>query len=171
VKGVAGLLNDLVASGVITDYALFGAAAQIRYTEAVVTMDADVLVGVSNPNVLDVLRPIYDFCASRGYRPEGEAVTVGEWPVQFIVTYNRLTEEALAKAETGDIEGIPMRVVGADYLAAIAIDTGRPKDFARVLALLECGATNTARIEEITGRHGLKEKWTRFRRRFLDAQG
>lgn len=29
-------------AGIIEDYALFGAAAQMRYTEAVATLDADV---------------------------------------------------------------------------------------------------------------------------------
>ena len=43
-KEVAKLLEDLKASGVIRDYALFGAVAQMRYTEPVATLDADVLV-------------------------------------------------------------------------------------------------------------------------------
>jgi hypothetical protein len=37
---VARLLLDMVSAGVITDYAVFGAVAQMRYTEAVSTMDA-----------------------------------------------------------------------------------------------------------------------------------
>ena len=32
-KKLAQLLNEMVDAGVITDYALFGALAQIRYTE------------------------------------------------------------------------------------------------------------------------------------------
>lgn len=34
-KQVAQLLNDMVADGVIDGYAVFGAVAQMRYTEAV----------------------------------------------------------------------------------------------------------------------------------------
>jgi hypothetical protein len=67
-------------AGVIADYALFGAAAQMRYTEAVATLDADVLVAVPSPDRLDVLSPIYEYCRTRGYAPEGEAVRVGAWP-------------------------------------------------------------------------------------------
>jgi hypothetical protein len=37
----AQLLNDMLAAGVIKNYALFGAMAQMRYTEAVATLDAD----------------------------------------------------------------------------------------------------------------------------------
>ena len=41
---VTRLLHDMVEAGIITDYAVFGAVAQMRYTEAVVTLDADILV-------------------------------------------------------------------------------------------------------------------------------
>ena len=43
---VARLLNGMVESGIIEDYAVFGAVAQMRYTEAVVTLDADILVAM-----------------------------------------------------------------------------------------------------------------------------
>jgi hypothetical protein len=39
---VARLLNEMVRAGVIVDYAVFGAVAQMRYTEAVTTLDADI---------------------------------------------------------------------------------------------------------------------------------
>ena len=73
-KEVAQLLNEMRSAGVITDYALFGAAAQIRYTEPVATLDADVLVAVPSPERLDILLPIYTFCSQKGYHPEGEAI-------------------------------------------------------------------------------------------------
>ncbi len=75
---VARLLNELVAVGVIERYALFGAVAQMRYTEAVATLDVDVLVSVPGGGGL-------------GYLPEGEAIRVGDWPVQFIPAFNELT--------------------------------------------------------------------------------
>jgi len=42
--GVARLTNEMLQTGVLKDYALFGAVAQMRYTQAVATLDADVLV-------------------------------------------------------------------------------------------------------------------------------
>ena len=72
-KEMARLLNDMRAEGVIADYALFGAAAQMRYTEPVATLDADVLVAIPSGERLDVLGPICEFCSRKGYRPEGEA--------------------------------------------------------------------------------------------------
>lgn len=169
VRDVAELLNDMREAGVILDYALFGAAAQMRYTEAVATLDADVLVVVPSPDRLDVLDPLYAYCRSRGHEPEGDAVRVGAWPVQFVPVFNDLTREAVQAAETADFEGVPFRVVGADHLAAIALSAGRAKDMARVLALLESGAVSAEGVGDLASRHGLREAWTRFRSRFLDG--
>lgn len=165
-KDVAELLNRLLAEGVITDYAVFGAVAQMRYTEAVVTMDADILVAVPDPKAIDLLRPIYAFCGARGYQPEGDAIRVGDWPVQFIPAFSPLSEAAMRHAEIAEIEGVPLRVVRADYLAVIALSVGRAKDLARILALLEAGAVTPAAIERLAEEHGLSDKWRQFRRRF-----
>jgi hypothetical protein len=165
---VAELLNAMRSAGVIINYALFGAAAQMRYTEAVATLDADVLVAVPSPESLDSLALIYGFCRNRGYAPEGEAIRVGAWPVQFIPTFNDLTQEALEQAETVDFEGIPLRVIRADHLAVIALSVGRAKDFARILALLESNAVTPEEIAALAQRHDLSEAYKRFEKRFFD---
>lgn len=166
VKAVAQLLNALQSSGLVQGYALFGAMAQMRYTEPVATLHADVLVAVSQPDRLDVLGDIYAFCSARGYLPEGEAVRVGAWPVQFVPVFSPLTREAMELAETADFEGVPLRVVGAAHLAVIALSVGRAKDFARVLALLESGSVTRPEIEQLAARHGLAAAWERFEGRF-----
>ena len=163
---VARLLNDMVQAGVIMNYAVFGAVAQMRYTEAVTTLDADILVAVPRPDALDALAPIYAFCRARGYRPEGEAVRVGDWPVQFIPAFNPLTEAAMRNAEIGEVDGVALRVVRADYLAVIALSVGRAKDFARVLALREAEAVTNDQIAELAGQHGLAPAWHTFLERF-----
>lgn len=165
-RRVAELLNEMVQAGVIRDYAVFGAVAQMRYTEAVATFDADVLVAVPDPEGLDLVSPLYAFCRERGYIPEGEAIRVGDWPVQFIPVFSPLTEAAIRQAETADIEGVPLRVVRADYLACIALSVGRAKDFARVLALRETGAVTDDGLSELAGQHGLAAEWRSFRARF-----
>ncbi len=45
-KDVANFLNEMLADGIVSNYAILGAVAQMRYTEAVVTMDLDVLVAL-----------------------------------------------------------------------------------------------------------------------------
>ena len=167
-KEIAELLNLMRASGVIKDYALFGAIAQMRYTEAVATLDFDVLIAVPAPERLDVLRPIYDFCRKSGYAPKGEAIQVGAWPVQFIPIHGALLKDALEKAEAADFEGASFRVVKADYLAVIALSVGRKKDFARILALLDTKHVTREKIGKLAEKYGFNEAWQRFQQRFLN---
>ena len=168
-EGVARLLNAMVADGVISGYAVFGAVAQMRYTEAVATLDADILVAVPDSDRLDILTPIHEYCAAHGYAPEGKAVRVGAWPVRFIPVFDALTQAALEQAETGEVDGTPLRVVTADYLAVIALGAGCAKDFARILALLESESIRAEDIERLSARHGLSVQWDDFKRRFADA--
>ncbi len=163
------MLNAVRDSGVLADYALFGAVAQMRYTEPVATLYAEVLVGIPSAEQLDPLAGIYQFCADRGYEPEGEAVRVGAWPVQFIPVVNPLTQEALQQAETADFEGVPFRVVRAAFLAVNALSVGRAKDRTRILALLESGSVSRDEVACLAKRHGLADAWQRFEARFLNG--
>jgi hypothetical protein len=167
-RELAQLLNAMRHEGVVSNYALFGAIAQMRYTEPIATLDADVLVLLPESDRLDVLQPIYEFCKSRGYDAEGEAIRVGEWPAQFIPAFNSLTREAVEMAETVDFEGVPFRVVRAVHLALIALSVGRAKDFARILSLMESDAVGRQELGDVASRHGLEREWIRFKRRFLD---
>jgi len=136
-------------AGIILDYALFGATAQMRYTEPVATFDAAVLVALADPTRLDVLSDIYTFCAAEGYQADGEAITVGAWPTQFIPAFSPLTEEAMAQAVTADYEGTTIR--------------GRAKDLTRVLSLLESGSVTRESIRALAERHGRSEAWQKSR--------
>lgn len=167
-REVAELLEGMKAAGVIRDYAVFGAIAQMRYTEPVATLDAGILVMPIQESGLEALSPIYRYCEARGYLPQGEALRVGDWPVQFIPVFSPLTEEAVRQAETGEIEGVPLRVVSAVHLAAIALSVGRPKDHLRILSMLDAGSVRAERIDALAARHGLSDRWSGFKRRYLD---
>jgi hypothetical protein len=167
-RELAQLLGEMQAAGVIESYALFGAIAQMRYTEPVATLDADVLVAIPGPERIDSLGGLYRFCAGKGYLPEGESIRVGAWPVQFIPVFSPLTREAMELAETADFEGLPLRVARADHLAVIALSVGRAKDYARILALIESGSVSREDVERLAAGHGLTPAWHRFERRFLD---
>lgn len=165
-RELAELLNEMVDKGVIKNYAIFGAMAQIRYAEPVATLDIDVLVGVSEAERIDILKGIYSYCEKKGYRTEGVAIRVGTWPVQFVPIFSELTRDAMEQAETADFENVPLRVVGAKYLAVIALSVGRAKDFARILALHEAGAVTWHEISTIANQYGLSHEWKRFKQRF-----
>ena len=166
-RELAQLLNEMREAGVIKNYALFGAVAQMRYTEPVATLDAEVLIAVPSPDRLDVLADAYSFCRKRGFQPDGESIRVGTWPVQFVPAFNPLTVEAMEEADSADFEGVPFRVVRAEHLAIIALSTGRAKDFTRILALLEVGSVTRERLGVLADRHGLIEAWNHFTSRFL----
>jgi len=91
---------------------------------------------------------------------------IAGWPVQFLAPPGALGEEAVQQAEKVDAGGMPVHIVGAEYLTAIALATGRAKDKARVLMFLEYPAFNRAKFEEIVERHGLGLTWRKFVQEF-----
>lgn len=70
-------------------------------------------------------------------------------------------------ASTVDVEGVPARVFTAEHLAAIALQTGRAKDKARLLQFIEEGAIGAEHFHEIVKRHDLVEAWATSERQFL----
>ena len=53
---------------------------------------------------------------------------------------------------------------------AIALDTGRPKDQARLLTFVEAAVADPGRLDDILSRHGLGAAWSRFRSRFVEPK-
>lgn len=138
--------------------------------EPVATLDIDVFVafreGVAQPPTS--LPPIYSHLTSHGYKVDGEYIMVEGWPVQFLPPFNALVAEALARAAETEVEGVKVRVMTAEHLTAIALQTGRAKNLARVFLLIESGLLDTANLEDILQRHGLHDKWLRFSDKFKD---
>jgi predicted nucleotidyltransferase len=162
------VLNQMQGDGVIGEYAIGGAIAAFFYLEPAATFDVDVFIPLEPiTGELISLTPIYEYLRARGYHEKDETVTIEEWDVQFIPAYNSLLQEALRAASTIDLDGIATRILSAEHLMAIALQTGRSKDFARLLQFLESGVADRARFDEILQRHGLGEKWRAFRERFL----
>ena len=65
------------------------------------------------------------------------------------------------------MDGTSARVFTAEHLAAMALQTGRAKDKARLLQFVEAGALDSARFESILARHELVDRWQQFERHFL----
>jgi len=64
---------------------------------------------------------------------------------------------------------VPVRVLSAEHLAAIALETGRPKDHARLVQFVDSGILDEQRLAAILGRHGLLERWREFHQRSFGA--
>lgn len=169
IRDVIIAINQMEADGVIDRYAIGGAVAATFYLEPVATLDVDVFVAFrSEPGqLLADPKPIFDYLLARGWPMRGEYVMIAGWPVQFLPPTGPLVEEALAEALEMDVEGVSARVFTAELLAAIALQTGRAKDKARLLQFIEEGALDAARFQAIVRRHDLVEAWAKFERQFL----
>ena len=86
---------------------------------------------------------MFRYLTERRARIEGEYLIIAEWPVQFPPPTGPLVEEALEAAVEVEVEEISTRVFTAEHLAAIALQTGPPKDKARLLQFIESGALSS----------------------------
>lgn len=170
IQEVIEVVNQMQINGVVESYAIGGAVGATFYIEAVSTLDVDVFVTLKVPSdsLLLSLRPIFEYLTARGGKIEGEYVVFSGWPIQFLPPINDLVEEALREAVTMDVDGIPARVFSAEHLAAIALQTGRGKDKARLNLFIEAKALNLARFERLVEQHGLSPLWEKFKTQFLE---
>jgi len=97
-----------------------------------------------------------------------EAINVCGWPVQFLPAESPLLQEAVEQAREIDFEGVPARVMTAEHLMVIALQTGRGKDFARLVSFTEAKVADAGRLHEILQRHGLTTAWQHFEQRYLN---
>jgi hypothetical protein len=169
IQDVIGMLNQMERDGVIERYAIGGAVGATFYLEPVSTLDVDVFVAFKPrpESMIASPAPIFDYLKRFGCKMEGEYIVISGWPVQFLPASGPLLEDALENAIEIDVESVPARVLTAEYLAAVALQTGRAKDKARVLQFVEARALDRAIFEELLERHQLTEKWRSFQRQFL----
>lgn len=169
IKKVLAELNRMQADGVIGSYAIGGAVGATFYLEPSATLDIDVFVGFKSASGsrLISLQPIYDYLTGRGHAVLGEHIEIADWPVQFLPPTGPLVEEALAEARSADVDGVPTRVFSAEHLVAIALETGRGKDMARILQFLDAGVVDVDSLDAILARHGLAARWASFAKKFL----
>jgi hypothetical protein len=169
IEEVFRTINRMKADHGIERYAVGGAVAATFYLEPVSTLDVDIFIELHTApgSLLVSLDPIFSYPRERGFKREGEHVVISGWPVQFVPPTSPLTEEALHQATEVDVEGSAVFIFTAEHLAAIALQTGRAKDKARLLQFLEFRALEMTQFEKIIERHQLVEKWQQFQRQFL----
>lgn len=166
-KETLKVINRMVKDGIIEAYAIGGAVAAIYYLEPFDTSDLDIFVGVTAAeNDLMILAPLYDYLTKRGYEAQGEFIYLEGLPVQFLPVFNPLTEEALEQAQTIKFARVATRLMRAEHLVAIMLQTGRPKDYLRINMFLEQGTLDMEMLGDILQRHRLLEKWRANESRF-----
>ena len=146
--------NELVAKGLIENWALGGALAGVYYTEPVATYDADLFFIPADKSVAAGIPGIYAHLQAQGWSVEGEHLNVQGFPVQLLGAHG-LTEEAVLTAAGIEFEGVPGRVFLAEYIIAIAASVGRAKDRARIEQMLGQSKIDHERLNAVLKRHNL----------------
>lgn len=147
--------NELVAAGLIEDYALGGALATIYYVEPFTTYDADIIFVAPEKGLTAGIPAIYSHLQERGWRVEREHLLIHGFPVQFLGAAG-LTEEAVREARAIEYEGVPAKVLRPEHIVAIAASVGRHKDWARIEQLLEQAEIDRTLLDDILKRYNLK---------------
>jgi hypothetical protein len=113
------VLNQLVAEGVIADYAIGGGMATLFYTEPFLTEDVDVFVVLPDMQRLDLFDNLFRRLQELGYQSEGMYVAVGGTALQFLVPPSDLESEALETARRLKYGTESVKVFRPEYLMAI----------------------------------------------------
>ena len=167
---VIQVINRMKADGVVENYAIGGGIAGIYYLEPYQTDDIDIFIPVASAAVgeagLISLEPIYEYLKGLGYLPSKEGEIIEDWLVQFIPTFEQLQEEAIARSRRVNYGETETNIFTAEYLAAELLRSGRRKDHARVIALIEGNRVDMKALRDIISRHGLTEKWKKFAKQF-----
>lgn len=159
------VLNEMEKDGLLERYAIGGAMAVLFYSEPILTYDLDVFVFLpSSQKAIVTLDPIYSYLKKKGYKTDKEHILIEGVPVQLIPAYNALVEEAVHEAKTVHYGKIRTRVIPLEYLMAILLQTGRPKDKERLAQMIGKVKTDSGCLSRILKRHGLMEKWKVWRR-------
>lgn len=133
--GALKSLNSLKEDGIIKDYAIAGGYAVSYYLEPSVTYDLDILALIESDNDL---HEIYTYFGEKGNRIENVYVIIDGLAVQFFPSYiSPLFQASIEDAHKIKIEGVPSKIVRAEYLIALLLNSFRPKDKMRISELLE----------------------------------
>ena|SRR5256885_6594127 len=159
------VINQMVADGVIDNYAVAGAIGAMFYVEAFSTKDLDVFVLTSNDQLVLKI-PGLDYLKARGYTEWlNEGIVIEGWPVQFMPVANALEREAYENAQEKTLDGVRVRVVLPEHLVAIMLKVGRLKDIARVEMFLSQRAVDVEALRDILARHELLDKFAEYQKR------
>jgi len=153
------VINGMKGDGVVEDYAIAGAMALVFWIEPIPTFDLDFLVFLPGDEATIVsLEPIYRWTAERGYRTQAEHVMIEGVPLRFLPAHNALADEAIERAATLEYEGVPVRVVRPEYLAALYLEPGARtlKRRERAAALRESPTIDLAVLEGLLKRFDLE---------------
>lgn len=160
---IFNVINEMKDNGIIEDYALGGAFAAVIYSETFSTNDMDFFINFKSSGLIS-LSGIFSYLKNAGYDTYGEdgSILIEDFPVQFLSTGNNLEIDAVENAGSITFDGIVGKIITPEYLVAIALNIGRPKDRNRIVQMLELNKVNLVALCEVFNKHGLINKWINF---------
>jgi hypothetical protein len=161
---VIRFLLSLEKEGLVKGYALAGAFALYFYMEPVQTSDVDFFIYYTEKtgSFID-MRPLYNSARAKGYSEENEHIIIGGIAVQLLTVSNDLEKEAVEEAVEKDYGEMKVRVPPLEYLMAIMVSVGRPKDRERIAKIIEDDIKfDRETLYRILEKHNLKEKWEKI---------
>lgn len=160
---VIKIIEELKQKRLIGEFAIAGGIATIFYVEPILTYDLDIFfIMPEGSKGIITLSPIYDYLKKRGYSADKEHIVIEGLPVQFIPVYNELVKEAVENAKAVKYKNAKTKVIRAEHLIAIMIQTSRPKDKERIIKLIDEAKIDKKYLKEILVRHKLNEIFERF---------
>lgn len=157
--------NAMRDSGLIGSYAIVGSIAIIYYASPINTDDLDIFfLHETGPSEIFSMQKIYDYLISHGFEPKDFTVNIEGVKVQFVPSTGALSDEAITTAAQATVFGTETRIATPEYLIAMKLSAGRPKDFAHIAHLLENSriAVDFKRLETLLSRFQLQQAWNRF---------
>jgi len=167
---VIKVLNEMKKRKLIEDYAIGGGIAAIFYAETILTYDLDIffISSSAQEGKLITLSPIYDYFKDKGCRIDKEHIIIEGMPVQFIPVYNELVKEAVENAREIKYKGTKTKVLRAEYLISIMLQTFRPKDKERIIRLLDESKIDENYLKGILKKFKLDEKFESFKKVYYE---
>ena len=163
-KKTLAVLNDLKKQGLIADYAIGGGMGAVFYVEPFLTYDLDIFIVVDDQSTLQPLESLYRYLKKKGFRPQQEQIIIEGIPVQFLPAYNELLKEAVNEAREIVYQGTATRVMTAEHLAAVMVQTGRGKDRERFFKMIEEAKIDQGKLTRMAERFGLRQKYLQWKR-------
>ena len=105
------VINQMIADGVIRNYALGGAMAAFFYIEPSHTADMDMFCALAHeplPSGLVMLNPITEYLKNKGFETTDIGAMIHGIDVQFQFPSDSLGEASILSAITHDLDGTPV---------------------------------------------------------------
>ncbi len=157
------VINQMQKEGVFKNYAIGGGIAAVFYIEPITTFDLDIFIEIESKSDILLLSPVYEWLKKRGYKSKGESIIIEGIAVQFIPVYNELVKEAVGQAVTKIYRKIKTKILSKEYLIALMVQTGRPKDKERISLFINQGGIRDDILQNILTRHDLVNTWNRLK--------